>query len=126
LLVVTKLSTGRDIITSQQSKSAHENRYFRQFCLNQNRKEKDKQHQFKHPAHRTADVWLYFSKIKSTMYRLYNLHLLRVEQKDLPTVRNNLDEALQMQLNAQLVQTSSCPGKKKQSATKSEPHILLY
>jgi hypothetical protein len=27
-------------------------------------------------------------------------------------VRNNLDEALQMQLNAQLVQTSSCPGKK--------------
>lgn len=51
--------------------------------------------------------------MKSTMYRqkVYNLHLLRVEQTDLSAVRNTLDEELQMQLNAQLVETSPCPGK---------------
>lgn len=32
---------------------------------------------------------------------------------DLPTVRNNLDVELQMQLNAQQVEASSCPDQKK-------------
>jgi hypothetical protein len=34
---------------------------------------------------------------------------------DLPTVRNNLDVELQMQLNAQLVEASSCPDKRKKT-----------
>ena len=45
--------------------------------------------------------------------QVYSLHLLKEEQTDLPTVRNNLDVELQMQLNAQQVEASFCPDQRK-------------
>jgi hypothetical protein len=48
----------------------------------------------------------------------YSLHLLKEEEMDLPTVRNNLDVELQMQLNAQQVEASSCPDQRKKVTLK--------
>ena len=45
--------------------------------------------------------------------QVYSLHLLKEEQTDLPTVRNNLDVELQMQLNAQQVEASFCPDQRR-------------
>lgn len=49
--------------------------------------------------------------------QVYSLHLLKEEQTDLPTVRNNLDVELQMQLNAQQVEASFCPDQRKKEIT---------
>ena len=51
--------------------------------------------------------------------KFYSLHLLKEEEMDLPTVRNNLDVELQMQLNAQQVEASSCPGSRKSNIIKA-------
>lgn len=57
-------------------------------------------------------IWqrIYYLKLNhKEIDKFYSLHLLKEEQMDLPTVRNNLDVELQMQLNAQQVEASSCP-----------------
>lgn len=48
---------------------------------------------------------------------LKSLHLLRDEQTDLPTLRNNLGVELQMHLNAQQVEALSCPDDRVEKVT---------
>ena len=57
--------------------------------------------------------------------QVYSLHLLKEEQTDLPTVRNNLDVELQMQLNAQQVEASFCPDQRKKKVTQLKPGFCL-
>jgi hypothetical protein len=44
--------------------------------------------------------------------KVLNLHLTAEEHKDLLAARNNSDEELQMQLDGQLDEASSCPSKR--------------